>query len=59
MMNTYFTYLLDVTGKQPVWSEYTFPASTTLSNTIYVSVFLGSVVFEMVICVDIEFFLFG
>ena len=48
---------MDVTGKQYVWYEYTFPVSTTFSKTRCVSKFLVSVVIGT--CVDIDSFLFG
>ena len=56
-INTYFTSLLDVTGKQPVCYEYTFTVSINISKTIWVFAFLGSIVIGT--CVDIEFFLLG
>ena len=54
-MNTYFTPLMDVTVKRPVWSEYNFPSCATVQNTILVSTFLDSMVIGT--CVDLEFFL--
>ena len=42
-MNKYFTPLLDVTLKLPVWYEFNSPASATIVNTRCVSVFLGSI----------------
>ena len=54
-INKYFTPLLDVTRKLPVWSDYTFPESTTVAKKIRVSALLVSIVIG--ICVDIEFLL--
>ena len=56
-MNTYFTPLLDITENISVWSKYTFTESTTVANTRFVAVLLGSVVVGMGICVDTDFFI--
>ena len=53
--NTYFTPLLNVTGKLPVWSDYAFPESTTVANTRLISALFVSVVIDT--CVDLTFFL--
>ena len=54
-INTYFTPLLDVTGKLPIWYEYTFPESTTVAEKIRVSALMGSIVIGTY--VDLAFFL--
>ena len=46
-----------MTGKRPVWYEYTFTASTTVAKTIRVSAFMGSIVIDT--CVDLAFLLLG
>ena len=42
-----------MTGKRPVWSEYTFPDSKTVANTRRVAALLGYILIET--CVDILF----
>ena len=44
-----------MTGKRPVWSEYTFPAFATVENTRWVYVLMVYIV--IVTCVDLVFFL--
>ena len=56
-INKHFTPLLYVKGKWPVWSEYTFPESTTAINTIWVFELLVSIVIET--CVDLTFYFLG
>ena len=56
-MNTYFTPLLDVTRKWPVWCGLNFTASTDVSNTRCVFVLLGYIVDMTGVCVDLAFFL--
>ena len=54
-INKYFTNLLDVTGKLPVWSDHNFTASTTVANTRQVSALIGSIMIGT--CVYLAFFL--